>query len=177
MKAQLKDLIIPLIITVLILIVLEILSTAFLPLLGLTKYTIPFSVLIVLFLGFKLDTPYLAIMILIMQFFHSFFSIEGWEMGTIAGVMVCLIISYVRDLIHFTSPPMTMMVTQIFQFIWFVVIATLIYMKQGTFDYVLIKFWRFLPESIVVSLMAPFFFSIFDKIWRVEDSGLLGDGA
>jgi len=177
MRAQLKDLIVPLIITSLILVVLEILGTAFLPLLGLNKYAVPFSILIVLFLGFKLETPYLAVMILIVQYFHSFFSIEGWEMATISGVVVCLIISYVRDLIHFTSPPMTMMVTQIFQFIWFIITALLIYIKQGTFDYVLVKFWRFLPESIVISLMAPFFFSVFDKIWKVDESGMLGDDA
>ena len=43
----------PLGITLLILVVLEIFSTALLPMLGLTKYRIPFNVLLVLYLGFK----------------------------------------------------------------------------------------------------------------------------
>lgn len=175
MKLQLKHVLISQFITILILIVLEIVSTGILPLLGLQKYSIPFNILVVLFLGFKLETPYLPVLILIVQFFHSFFSIEGWEMGTIAGIIICFVISFLRDLIHFHSSIATMMVTQIFQFIWFVIVSFLLYLKLDTWDYIIDKFWRFLPESILITLMAPFFFSLFDKVWGVGEKGLLGD--
>ncbi len=168
MKGNFAHLIRPLGITLLILIVLEILSTAFLPMVGLTKYRIPFNVLIILYMGFKLETPFTSIMILILQYTHSFFSIEGWEMGTVAGVMICIIISYLKDLLHLTSSVITIVVTQMFQTLWFLIVSSLIYLKTDDFSYIAQKFWRFLPESIVISLMAPFLFSILDVIWKTE---------
>jgi len=136
---------------------------------------IPFNVLIVLFLGFKLENPYLALMIVVVQYFHSIFTIEGWEMGTISGVLICIIISYLRDILHFTSSIVTILVTQMFQFIWFVILSSLLYLKLGSFNYIVEKFWRFIPESIVISLVAPFFFSVLDKVWGVREEGLMGD--
>lgn len=174
MKGNFAHLIRPLGITLLILVVLEIMSTAFLPMMGLTKYRIPFNVLIVLYMGFKLETPFTSIMILILQYTHSFFSIEGWEIGTVAGVMICIIISYLKDLLHLTSSVITIVVTQVFQTLWFLIVSSLIYMKTDDFSYITHKFWRFLPESIVISLLAPFLFNILDAIWKSEGESGLG---
>lgn len=168
MKGNFAHLLRPLGITLLILIVLEILSTAFLPMMGLIKYRIPFNILIILYMGFKLETPYTSIMILILQYTNSFFSIEGWEMGTVAGVMICIIISYLKDLLHLTSSVITIVVTQVFQTLWFLIVSSLIYLKTDQFSYIAEKFWRFLPESIVISLLAPLLFSILDAIWKTE---------
>jgi uncharacterized membrane protein YvlD (DUF360 family) len=162
-------------ITLLILIVLEVFSTAVLPVFGLTKFRIPFNILIILFFGFKLQSAHTAVLILVTQYVHSFFSVEGWEMGTIAGVVVCLVISYLKDLIHLTSSAVTILVTQLFQILWFAIVAAFIYFKLGSYVYVLEKFWRFLPESLAVSFLAPFFFSLLDRIWRMGGGGVLGD--
>lgn len=176
MKTQLKDLVIPLFLTLCLLLVLEIFATTVLPILGLQRYVIPFNILIVLFMGFKLQTPYLALLILIVQYFHHFFTVEGWEMGTVAGVLICLLISYLRDLIHFSSAAMTVFVTQIFQCVWFVIVSFLIYSKMGSMDFILDKFWRFIPESLIISLFAPFFFSVLEKFWRGSEEASLGEG-
>ncbi|MAE58986.1 MAG: hypothetical protein CME69_08905 [Halobacteriovorax sp.] len=162
-------------ITILILFVLEVISVSILPIFGLVNYMIPFNVLIILFLGFKIESPYLALMIVAVQYSHAIFTIEGWEMGTIAGVIICVIISYLRDLLHFSSSILTIITTQVFQFFWFIITSSLLYLKLSDFDYIIQKFWRFLPESIVLSLMAPLFFSLFDKVWRVRDEGLMGE--
>ncbi|WP_127716607.1 hypothetical protein [Halobacteriovorax sp. HLS] len=175
MKRQFKDLIVPLFITLLILTILEIISTSLLPAFGAQKYIIPFNILIVLYLGFKLETPYLAVLILIVQYFHSFFSIEGWELGTIAGIFICIIISYLRDVLHFSSAAITIAVTQVFQVVWFLLVSSLFYLKTNNFTFLVEKMWRFLPESIAISLMAPFFFSIFDRIWGTSGDGMLGE--
>lgn len=175
MKGDWLKLIRPLGITLLILVVLEIFSTALVPMLGLMKYRIPFNVLIILYLGFKMETPYTSLLILILQYTHSFFSIEGWEMGTIAGVIICIVISYLKDLLHLSSSVITIFVTQVFQSLWFVIVSILLYLKEEDFSYIVEKFWRFLPESIVISLLAPFFFGILDVIWRAETDRALGD--
>lgn len=167
----------PMGVTILILIVLEIFSTAFFPMIGLTKYRIPFNVLIVLYIGFKQNTPLTSILILILQYTHSFFSIEGWEMGTIAGILICIVISYLKDLLSFSSSILTILVTQMFQFLWFIIVSILFYIKEEELSFIIDKFWRFLPESILISLLAPFLFNILDVIWGSESNRYLSDGA
>ena len=175
MKTNLKDIIFPLIKTILILFFLEIMTTAVFPMIGLVNYRIPFNILIVLFLGLRLETPYLAILILCVQYFHSFFSIEGWEMGTVTGIVICIVVSYVREMIHFTSWGMTILITQMFQLLWFVVQSVLIYVLMGNPDYILEKGWRFLPQSFVIALLSPIFFFLLNKLWNIDDRGMLGD--
>lgn len=176
MKTQLNHMFVPLIKTVLLLIVLELITTAIFPMVGLENYRVPFNILFVLFLGLRLETPYLAVLIFVVQYFHSFFSVEGWEMGTIAGIVICIVVSYVRGMIHFSSWSMTMMITFVFQVLWFFVVSLLVYIQLGSFEYVFDKAWRFLPQSIVIALISPVFFYLLNRMWRVEDRGLLGDG-
>ncbi len=175
MKTQLNQMFLPLIKTVVLLIILELVTTAIFPMIGLENYRIPFNILFVLFLGLRLETPYLAVLIFVVQYFHSFFSIEGWEMGTIAGIVICIVVSYVRGMIHFSSWSMTMMITFVFQSLWFLVVSLLVYIQVGSFDYVFDKAWRFLPQSIVIALISPIFFYLLNKVWRVEERGLMGD--
>ena len=176
MKTQLNQMFVPLIKTVLLLILLELVTTAIFPMIGLQNYRVPFNILFVLFLGLRLETPYLAVLIFVVQYFHSFFSVEGWEMGTIAGIVICIVVSYVRGMIHFSSWSMTMMITFVFQILWFLVVSLLVYIQIGSFEYVFDKAWRFLPQSIIIALISPLFFYLLNRMWRVEDRGLLGDG-
>jgi hypothetical protein len=175
MRRNMKDVILPLIKTLILLFVLEIITTAVFPMVGLINYRVPFNILLVLYLGLRLETPYLAILILCVQYFHSFFSIEGWEMGTVTGIVICVVVSYVREMIHFTSWGMTILITQLFQFLWFIVQSILIFLLMGNPDYILEKGWRFLPQSFIIALLSPFFFFLLNKIWEIDDRGLLGD--
>ncbi len=166
---------IPLVKTLILLFILELFTTAVFPMIGLGNYRVPFNILFVLFMGLRLETPYLAILIFIVQYFHSFFSVEGWEMGTVSGIVICIVVSYVRDMIHFSSWSMTMLITFIFQVFWFFVISLLVYIQLGSFEYVFEKGWRFIPQSIIIALLSPVFFYLLNRMWRVDDRGLLGD--
>jgi hypothetical protein len=48
-------------------------------------------------------------------------------------------------------------------------------MKTSNMDYIVDKFWRFLPESLIVSMIAPFFFIVLDFVWVGKDKGLIGE--
>ncbi len=175
MRSEIKNVVAPMIITVIILIILEVFATSLLPVFGIKHFILPFNIGVILFFGFRFQTPYLPLFILIVQYFHSFFTVEGWEPGTIAGIMVCVLISYLRELIHFSSAAATMIVMQIFQTFWFIVVSGLIYMRMGEFTYIVDKFWRFIPESIILSLLSPLLFMVFEKVWSMSEGGLLGD--
>jgi hypothetical protein len=175
MKTSIKDIIFPLIKTLVMLFILEIITTAVFPMIGLLHFRIPFNILLVLFLGLRLETPYLAILIMTVQYFHSFFSIEGWEMGTITGIIICILVSYVREMIHFSSWTMTILITQVFQLLWFFVQSLLIYAQFGNLDFILDKGMRFLPQSVIIAILSPFFFFILNRMWKINDRGVYGD--
>lgn len=164
------DLIIGILKTSLLLITLEIFSTAILPALGLNNIKLAFNVIIVLFLAFKLETPFLAFLILVLQYVHSIFSIEGWAIGTLVGIFISLSVRYLRDLLQFSTKFSTIVVVQVFQLVWFVMLATMLSIKLGDFSNFFVLFWNFVPESIFLSLVSPFFFDLLDRVWKVNDT-------
>jgi len=173
MRVQLRDIIPGMLITILLLMALEIFSTALFPVIGGYKYRLPFNILVILFLGFKLETPFIGMMILMIQWLHSYFSVDGWAQGTLAGIFVCMIISYLRELIHFNSIWMTMLITQVFQLLYFLIVFGMFYLKNGDLTFLLGRFERFIPESIVISLLAPFLFFVLDKVWHAKEDSLI----
>ncbi len=156
--------------TCLLLIFLEIFTTAFLPSMGIENFKPAFSVLIVLFLAFRFDNPFLPYLIFITQYLHSIFSIEGWAIGTLAGILVSLSLRFLKDLLDFSTAISTIIVVQIFQLAWFVLISLMLSIKLGTFDSFISIFWQFVPESFVLSICSPFFFSILERFWKVNRS-------
>jgi hypothetical protein len=170
MKYSPLDIALGIVKTSILLILLEIFTSAFLPSLGIIDFKPAFSVLIVLFMAFKLETPVLPYLIFATQFVHSIFSIEGWAIGTLAGVIVSLSVRYLKDLLDFSTAISTIVVVQIFQLAWFILISFLICIKLGDFSSYLHLFWQFVPESIVLSIISPLFFVLLDKVWKVGDS-------
>lgn len=166
-----KDISLGMLKTLMLLIFLEIITSAFLPAIGIVQFKPAFSVLIVLFMAFKLETPVLPWLILMMQYVHAVFSIEGWGIGTIAGILVALLVRYLRDLLHFSTAISTIIVVQLFQLVWFVIVSFMLCLKLGDFGAFFNIFWQFVPESFVLSIVSPFFFIILDRVWRVNDRG------
>jgi len=105
--------------TLLLLIILEVLTATVLPLIGIENYQVPFNILIVLYLSFKLDNPYLAVLIFIVQFFHSLFSIEGWAIGTFIGVLISRVIYIFKETVQFFTFPLVILVVQASFLLWF----------------------------------------------------------
>jgi len=176
MKNEFKQQVLPLVFTLIILILFEIVTTAFFPALGIKNYKIPFNILIILYLGFKVNSPFLGLYIAILQYFHSFFSVEGWEMGTITGITICMIITYLKELLNFTSAFITILVTQLFQVFWFIILTSMYYFKLRDIDVIIDKFYRFIPESIFISLCAPLVFILMDNVWGISSKeGMLGE--
>lgn len=176
MRTNLKDIIVPIIKTIILLVLLEVITTTIFPNIGLENFRLPFNILIVLYLGLTLETPYLAILIMLVQVFHGFFSVEGWELGTVTGIVICVIVSYLRDTIHFSSWLMTILITQVFQVLWFIVQSVLLYVQLGSLNYILERAVTFFPQSVVIALLSPFFFFILNRFWNDDPKGSLGAG-
>ncbi|MBT6324579.1 MAG: hypothetical protein HOJ35_01300 [Bdellovibrionales bacterium] len=174
MKIKFNQLIIGIIITLIILFIFEVVLSTFLPILGLGRYILPINVLIILYLSFELDTPLLSVLIFLVQYTHSIFSVEEWAIGTIAGVIIGFIVSFLRDLLRLSTPLITIVIVQIFQIIWFIITSFLNYMQTNDFNLILSKLWLFIPESLIISILSPLFFFVLNKIWRVNSSSMVG---
>ena len=163
------------IVTLLILIILEVLITAGFPAIGLKNFRISFSILIALYIAFKVESPFNAVLIMIVHLCHSLFSVESWEMGTFAGVLVSVIVQFVKEMIRLESFLTTAILVQIFQMVWIAITSLLYYIKLDNTDFIFFKLQNFVLESIVTSLLAPFIFVVLDKVWSLERQGLSAD--
>jgi hypothetical protein len=168
MKYTVKDILSGLIKTIILLVFLEVVTTALLPALGMSGFKPAFNVLVVLFLAFKLDTPLLPFLILVIQYTHSIFSIEGWAAGTFTGIFISISVRYVKDQLNFSSAISTTIVVQIFQLLWILCISTMFALKIGNFSNFLPMIFDYIPESLFLSLISHFFFSLLDNFWQVD---------
>lgn len=165
MKIPLNKIIRPFLITLVFLMLIEILTCSFIPLIGFTQLHIPFNLIILFYLAIRLETPFMAFLVFIVQYSHSFFTIENWAVGTFIGILVCRVVSKFRDLIQISSFPLTVLVVQIFLMSWHLIYSTFFYFQTGGKT---IFFERFFPsfiEGLIASLISYHLFSALDRIW------------
>lgn len=171
MRMRLSQLLISFAISVGLLLGLEIVTSTILPALGWHEYRLTFNVLIILFIALRLDSPMVPWMIMGLQMIHSIFSVEGWALGTLAGLIVMVSANYLKELLHLTTAFMTMITVQLFQMIWYLTVTLIICLKISNFDKFGLIIWSFIPGSILLSLISPILFWILEQIWRVPSEG------
>ena len=168
MSSRLTETFLSLFLTVLLLMALEVICTALIPAFGFYHFLLPFNVLFILFLAFRVNSPFLPVFILIIQIFHSVFSVESLAHGTLSGITICLFISYVKSIIEFTTVISTIVITFMAMIVWYVITSVFLYISLGDLDFILNRFWSSLPEYFVISLISPFFFGILGRIWKLN---------
>ena len=171
MKMKFSQILISFMITLALLIGLEIVTSTLLPAMGWKEYRLTFNVLLILFLAIRMDTPIVPWLILGLQMVHSIFSIEGWALGTLAGLIVMSSANYLKEVLHLTTAFMTMLTVQLFQVIWYVTVTLIICLKISDFDKFGLILWSFIPGSILLSLISPLLFGMLGLIWRVPSAG------
>lgn len=135
MRLSLQDIALGTLKTILLLIIVEVFTSAVLPAIGILEFKPAFNVLIILYLAFKFEAPVLPFLIFLLQYVHSVFSIEGWATGTLAGILVSLSVKYVKDMLNFSTAISTIVVVQIFQIAWFIIVAIILSLKLGDFSH------------------------------------------
>jgi hypothetical protein len=171
MRMRFSQLVISFAFTLALLLGLEVVTSTILPGLGWTEYRLTFNVLIILFLAIRMDTPAVPWMIMGLQFIHSIFSVEGWALGTMAGLIVLISANYLKELLHLTTAIMTMLTVQLFQAIWFLTVTVVICLKISDFDKFGMILWTFVPGSVLLSMISPILFWVLGLIWRVPSEG------
>lgn len=175
MRMRLSQILIAFAVTCAFLVGLEVITATMLPAFGWHEYRLTFNVLLILFLALRLDSAGVPWMIMGLQMIHSAFSVEGWALGTLAGLIVMVSANYLKELLHLTNAIMTMITVQLFQMIWYLTVTVIICLKISNFDKFGMIIWSFIPGSILLSMISPLIFWVLEKIWRVpSDSGPRG---
>lgn len=154
------------IVSVILMICMDIFLTTVLPSIGLSNLKLAFNCILILYLGFKINIPVIPIFILIIQVCHSIFSIESWAYGTFAGIVICMIINFLRNILHLSTNMSTILIVLLFQTLWHLIISSLIFIKLGTFYYGMTEFLFLIFEVVFLSLISPFVFKVLDFIWE-----------
>ncbi len=171
MRMRFSQMLISFAITLALLVGFEIVTSTLLPALGWKEYRLTFNVLIILFMAIKMDSPIVPWLILGLQLIHSIFSIEGWALGTLAGVIVMLSANYLKEILQLSTAFMTMLTVQLFQFIWYLTVTLVICLKISDFDKFGLILWSFIPGSLLLSLISPLIFWLLEMVWRVPSEG------
>ncbi len=144
---RLNKLINAFLLSLIILIFFEVISSAIFPVLGIHNIRLAANILLIFYLSMRLETPFLPILILIIQSIHSTFSIEGWAIGTFIAVLVSSVISYFKGILELQNKIFTFLLILLFQLLWFVIWGALVYLKSSDLNYVLVRFLK--PIEIV----------------------------
>lgn len=176
MALSISELIKPLLISFILILILEIISTTVSPIFFSNGLQLEFHLLFVIFLGFRMTGRWMAPTVFSIQFFHSLFSIEGWALGTFTGIIICLMIGRLKEMISLSNNIVTMLVTFGIQLVWFFLKAGMLVLKVETFPF-LERFWLFLPQGIILSLLSPFLFKLLNDIWEIGHENTLGNEA
>lgn len=156
--------------TIGLLFVLNIFSTAFIPALGFEEMKLSFNILIVLYLALKVDSHLKAYFILFIQYFHSAFTIEGWAIGTFIGLFSTITVRFLKDLLDFSSWPMTLLIVSVYQLFWISAQSLYFALKIDSSS----GFWTYFseqfPEYFFLCALAPLMFKVLDLFWSSSSS-------
>ena len=172
MQHNSKTFFISLVITTLILVFSDILVSTCFPLIGLESFRISIVVLIVLYLCFYFNNILIAPLIAYFYMVHGIFSLEHWSVGALSCLLVSILISFLRNLIHLNNFFVTFVFVQVFQVLIFFLTRGMMYFKldQGHFLSESSKF--FVLESLIISLLSPLVFPLLHKIWFRGDKDI-----
>ena len=158
--------------TMLLLVVFNILSTVLLPVLGLVKLRVSLNILIIIFMGLRVNHSSLPILILCVQLIQSTFTIEGWAHGTFAGVIVSIVVGSLKEVLHLKSVPVTMAIAFILQLIWYLIESFLVLFRMGDLNGIIDNVHYFLIESVLLSLFSPLLFTLLERIWKSDEESI-----
>lgn len=169
MQPRIGKLTLATLITLGLLVALEIATSALLPAMGWREARLAFNVVIILFMAIRVSSPLLPWFVMLLQLVHSAFSVEGWALGTLAGIFVAVTAGYLKEILQFSSAIATIIIVQIFQVLWYLLTVSVICLKLGSFEKFGLLFWNALPASFVLSLVSPILFGILGKVWEADD--------
>ena len=172
MQHNSKSFFLSLLLTTALLVISEIIVSTIFPLIGLVDFRISFVTVIVLYLAFYYNNILIAPLIAYFYLIHGIFSLEHWSIGALSTLLISIIISFLRNLIHLNSYFVTFVFVQLFQIFIFIINSFFMSLKVGSFQFLGESLSLFILESLAISGLSPFIFNLLKKFWSVTEDDI-----
>lgn len=171
---QLRDLLVMLLKTILLLLFIDFISATILPNIASPYFNISINVLIVIFLCFHMPPTLLPYVIFLIHLMHSVFTIESWALGTIVGCLLSFILIKLRDVIQFSSYLSTVILVFTIQLAWNLLSGFILGLKVQSWHWVMVYLEHALIQGVILAILSPIFFAILKMIWVKKDQENFG---
>jgi len=158
--------------SVLLLILVEVVTTTILPLAGLSALRFSFFTLLILFLSFYKNSNWIAFYIIILSYVHSIFSVETWFLSAFIGVLVSIVVAYFSELIHLSNRLVTMFFVLVFQLGMVLFRSIVFYLRGNNFEYIFQNFVGHIFEIVILTIISPFVFDLLSVIWVTKSDSM-----
>ena len=169
-----KDIVTMLIKTLLFVFIVDFISSSLLPTFHQSYIFPPFHLLVIIYLSFYLPPNMLPLLILIIQGFHSLFTVEGWAIGTLNSCLISYGLVLLRDTIQFSSYFSTFFLVYAVQLLWSVFNGFLLSLKVDTWQPLELYLRFSITQGLILALVALPVFKLLQKIWGKENRESLG---
>ncbi len=154
--------------TLIIVFIFDFLSSSFFPTFQKTYFFPSFHILILIYFAFFQPAARLPFLVLMVESFHSIFTVEGWALGTLTGCIIVNILVLVKDTIQFSSFVATFFLVYVVQILWSVTSGLFLSIKLENWMILKSYFQFSLVQGIILGLVALPFFKLLEKIWDKE---------
>jgi len=172
MQHNSKSFFLSLLLTTALLVISEIIVSTIFPLVGLIDFRISFVTVIVLYLAFYYNNILIAPLIAYFYLIHGIFSLEHWSIGALSTLLISIVISFLRNLIHLNSYFVTFVFVQLFQILIFIINSSLMSLKVGSFQFLGESLTLFILESLTISALSPIVFNLLQRFWSVTEDDI-----
>ena len=152
--------------TILFFMSLEIISRTTIPALGFTNLLFPVHIIFIIFCGLHFNNPFLPFCILFIHILHNIFSVESWSYGTINGIVICLEINLLKNILNISAKTFIFMISVISTISWYLFNAIFIYIQSKNIIFSTQYIWNSIIEIIIITALAPFLLNVLNRIWR-----------
>ena len=155
----------PLLFTVLIYIVSEIVNSTLLPMTGIVL-GLNFTAILTIFFSLKFDSIWVPPLILLLGLIHGLFSVEGWPFITFVAIIVHLILGRLNEIVLLNSKLFIIVLTLVVLVFWYFLGQLLMFLKTDNFNFYSGPMKVFLFESLVLAFLSPFLYKFLGVIWK-----------
>lgn len=159
-------------ISILLLILVEVITTTILPLVGLGAIRFSFFTLLILFVSFYKNSNLISLYIIVFSFVHSIFSVETWYLSAFIGIFSSVVVAYFSELINLSNNIVTMLFVLIFQFVMVFARTIVFYLRGNNLEYIFHNFVGHLFEIFILTLLSPFVFELLSVIWASKSDSM-----
>lgn len=131
-------------------------------------FRLPLSMPLVVFLSYRASLRKFPWYLLGVEFIHSFFTLDGFGIGVLIGLLLFLCIFFGKDYINSSHRLFSVVFVFVGYHLWFLGSMLIKAFKFKEIPSGSLSYGHFLFMAILISLASPFIFKGFNQVWTKQ---------